>query len=40
MNGVGVARDEVEALAYYVRGAELNYAPAQHHIGTLACSAA
>ena len=35
LNGSGVARDEVEALAYFVRASELSYAPAQHQIGSL-----
>ena len=33
LNGIGVPKDEVEALAYFVRGSELNYAPSQYQIG-------
>jgi TPR repeat protein len=35
LNGIGVAKDEVEALAYFVRGSELNYAPSQYQIGII-----
>jgi hypothetical protein len=33
LSGVGLPRDEVEALAHFARAAELNYAPAQYQIG-------
>jgi hypothetical protein len=37
LSGVGLPRDEVEALAHFARAAELNYAPAQYQIGMRAC---